>query len=98
MFELNIFIIIVSFVFQWKETDGSQLMDSKLKCVFVMPDILSGGSDTVANGTEKSSNDKPDSHHSIPTSVPTKSSSPKVRISTAASRFRYVNKIGGLRK
>merc|ERR1719225_700281 len=65
----------------WKETDGSQLMDSKLKCVFVMPDILSGGSDTVANGTEKSSNDKPDSHHSIPTSVPTKSSSPKVSYS-----------------
>jgi len=65
----------------WKETDGSQLMDSKLKCVFVMPDILSGGGDTVANGAEKSSNDKPDSHHSIPTSVPTKSSSPKVSYS-----------------
>ena len=24
--------------FQWKEVDTTQLMDSKLKCVFVMPD------------------------------------------------------------
>ena len=24
--------------FQWKEVDSSQLMDSKLKCVFVMPE------------------------------------------------------------
>ena len=26
-------------MFQWKETDANQLMDSKLKCVFVMPDL-----------------------------------------------------------
>jgi len=61
----------------WKETDGSQLMDSKLKCVFVMPENSNTGG-VVANGAEKP-NDKPDFH--IPSSVPTKPSSPKVSYS-----------------
>lgn len=45
----------------WKETDGSQLMDSKLKCVFVMPENnnssapAAGG--VTANG-EKNSSEK----------------------------------------
>jgi len=67
----------------WKETDGSQLMDSKLKCVFVMPENSSnsgGAGGAVSNGAEKSS-EKPDSHNSIPSSVPTKPSSPKVSYS-----------------
>lgn len=63
----------------WKETDGSQLMDSKLKCVFVMPENSSNSGGAVANGAEKS-NEKPD-FHSIPSSVPTKPSSPKVSYS-----------------
>lgn len=65
----------------WKETDGSQLMDSKLKCVFVMPENSSnsgGAGGAVANGAEKSQ-ERPDSH--IPSSVPTKPSSPKVSYS-----------------
>lgn len=47
----------------WKETDGSQLMDSKLKCVFVMPENnnssapSSGGGGVTANG-EKNSSEK----------------------------------------
>ena len=55
-------------------------MDSKLKCVFVMPENSSnsgGAGGAVSNGAEKSS-EKPDSHNSIPSSVPTKPSSPKV--------------------
>ena len=44
----------------WKEADGSQQMDSKLKCVFVMPDSLvaEGAGNPIAanNGDEKSTN------------------------------------------
>jgi len=67
----------------WKETDGRELMDSKLKCVFVMPENSSnsgGAGGAVANGAEKS-NERPDSYQSIPSSVPTKPSSPKVSYS-----------------
>lgn len=57
----------------WKEADDGQIMDSKLKCMFKMPDSgdSAGVSAAVANGAEKSSNE-------IPSSVPTKPSSPKV--------------------
>jgi len=57
----------------WKETDGSQLMDSKLKCVFVMPENRNTEKE---NGTEKS-NEKPEFHHAIPSPVPEKTSSQK---------------------
>jgi len=61
----------------WKETDGSQLMDSKLKCVFVMPENRNTEKE---NGTEKS-NEKPEFHHAIPSPVPEKTSSQKVTYS-----------------
>ena len=60
--------------FQWKEADDGQIMDSKLKCMFKMPDSgdSAGVTAAVANGAEKTSNE-------IPSSVPTKPSSPKVK-------------------
>merc|ERR1712037_235346 len=56
----------------WKEADDGQIMDSKLKCMFKMPDSgdSAGVTAAVANGAEKTSNE-------IPSSVPTKPSSPK---------------------
>jgi len=72
----------------WKEADGSQQMDSKLKCVFVMPETDAGNPIVANNGdlTEKSTNEKADVH-SIPTSsVPTsKPSAPKVSYSDGGS-------------
>jgi len=72
----------------WKDTDGSQLMDSKLKCVFVMPD----NNMVTSNGSAPSSLDhaKTDPYHSVSSSVsaPPKplaaSSSPKVSYSDTA--------------
>ena len=68
-----IFFILI-FFFQWKEADDGQIMDSKLKCMFKMPDSgdSAGVTAAVANGAEKTSNE-------IPSSVPTKPSSPKVK-------------------
>ena len=66
-------------------------MDSKLKCVFVMPENSSnsgGAGGAVSNGAEKSS-EKPDSHNSIPSSVPTKPSSPKVIISSCVNELHW---------
>lgn len=40
---------------QWKENDGKGLMDSKLKCVFVMPEdnsVVNGSVYTTAKGEE----------------------------------------------
>lgn len=53
----------------WKEAEDSQIMDSKLKCVFKIQDESSASA--VTNGAEKTSNE-------IPSSVPNKPSSPKV--------------------
>jgi len=52
----------------WKEAEDSQIMDSKLKCVFKIQDESSASA--VTNGAEKTSNE-------IPSSVPNKPSSPK---------------------
>jgi len=66
----------------WKETDGSQLMDSKLKCVFVMPEnnpnsnVVTAGGGVTANGAENEN--KADFHQSVSNTVPTKPISPKV--------------------
>jgi len=72
----------------WKETDGSQLMDSKLKCVFVMPDNNS----VTSNGAAPSVDHAKQDYHSVSSSVsapPNKpsmaaSSSPKVSYSDTA--------------
>ena len=66
--------LIIYYFFQWKEADDGQIMDSKLKCMFKMPDSgdSAGVTAAVANGAEKTSNE-------IPSSVPTKPSSPKVK-------------------
>ena len=42
----------VNLFFQWKETDPSQLMDSKLKCVFMLPDqdLSNQENNPAANG------------------------------------------------
>ena len=74
--------VIHSLSFQWKETDSSQLMDSKLKCVFVMPD----SNNVTANGAATSETSKPASEfHAAATNsavsatqAMTSSSSPKV--------------------
>jgi hypothetical protein len=69
----------------WKETDGSQMMDSKLKCVFVMPEDSSNSQ--TSNGAPTNDYDKPSYHNSVSTSAPaptkpiTSSSSPKVSYS-----------------
>lgn len=53
----NLFLSTFNFVFQWK-SDPSQMMDSKLKCVFVMPPsaqnlgVSSGGAEN--NGDDAS--------------------------------------------
>ena len=71
--------LITFMIFQWKETDGSQLMDSKLKCLFVMPENNGG---VTANGAASNDHAKQDYHHSVSSSVPVPgkpaSSSPKV--------------------
>ena len=69
-----IYFICLFIFFQWKEADDGQIMDSKLKCMFKMPDSgdSAGVTAAVANGAEKTSNE-------IPSSVPTKPSSPKVK-------------------
>jgi len=74
----------------WKETDGAQLMDSKLKCVFVMPESntnSNSGSGVTANGATTSENAKPEFHHPVSNTTATKpmasSSSPKVSYSDA---------------
>ena len=87
----KIYYLKIIFFLQWKDTDGSQLMDSKLKCVFVMPD----NNMVTSNGSAPSSLDhaKPDPYHQADTvrvgsvsssvSAPPKplaaSSSPKVK-------------------
>jgi hypothetical protein len=38
---------------QWKEADGSQLMDSKLKCLFVLPES-NGGVNEATTGNRES--------------------------------------------
>lgn len=70
----------------WKETDGSQLMDSKLKCVFVMPE-----NSVTSNGAASSVDHAKQDYHSVSSSVsaPPKpslvaSSSPKVSYSDTA--------------
>ena len=50
----DIFLIVF---FQWKEVDTTQLMDSKLKCVFVMPDnngMSAGSAGSADDGGEYS--------------------------------------------
>ena len=71
-------------MFQWKETDSSNLMDSKLKCVFVMP--MPDSNNVTANGAATSETSKPASEfHAatnsavLATQAMTSSSSPKVR-------------------
>ena len=59
MHDVNLHLLLFS---QWKEVDSSQLMDSKLKCVFVMPE----------NGNVGESADFPAQQASAPPmSVPT---------------------------
>lgn len=61
----------------WKDTAGGQLMDSKLKCVFVMPEnsVANGG----ASSTSNIDNNKTDFHVSNANVQATKpNSSPKV--------------------
>ena len=72
-------------MFQWKETDSSQLMDSKLKCVFVMP--MPDSNNVTANGAATSETSKPASEFHAATNsavsatqAMTSSSSPKVGI------------------
>jgi hypothetical protein len=43
--------------FQWKETDANQLMDSKLKCVFVLPEENSSGAMAGNNRDDVSKSD-----------------------------------------
>ena len=45
---VSIYISSVFFPFQWKDTDNGQLMDSKLKCVFVLPNDDGGSAAGVA--------------------------------------------------
>ena len=68
----------------WKEADDGQIMDSKLKCMFKMPESgdSAGVTAAVANGAEKTSNE-------IPSSVPTKPSSPKVKPNIFKESLQY---------
>lgn len=63
----------------WKETDGNQLMDSKLKCVFVMPEENSG-SGVTSNGasSEYAKADQFSAASTVSASTKPLSSSPKV--------------------
>lgn len=67
----------------WKDTDGSQLMDSKLKCVFVMPEnsansnVSNWAASTTSNNPNSNDSSKTDYHNSVSNTVSTKSS-PKV--------------------
>ena len=81
---LLFFISFVYYFFQWKEADDGQIMDSKLKCMFKMPDSgdSAGVTAAVANGAEKTSNE-------IPSSVPTKPSSPKVKPNIFKESLQY---------
>ena len=76
--------LIIYYFFQWKEADDGQIMDSKLKCMFKMPDSgdSAGVTAAVANGAEKTSNE-------IPSSVPTKPSSPKVKPNIFKESLQY---------
>lgn len=79
----------------WKDTPGGQLMDSKLKCVFTMPETNSGVSNgaSSASGIQASNasgsinvtndNNKPDFHASNAVSQ-AKPSSPKVTYNDSA--------------
>ena len=50
----------------WKESNG-QLMDHKLKCVFVLPTVQDkDGIETVTNGTKNPTEDMPDFKTSVP--------------------------------
>ena len=77
----NLSVKVFKNFLQWKETDGSQLMDSKLKCVFVMPDNIG----VTANGAASSVDHAKQDYHPVSSSVPAPpkpslaaSSSPKV--------------------
>jgi len=86
----------------WKETDSSQLMDSKLKCVFVMPD----SNNVTANGAATSETSKPASEfHAAATNsavsatqAMTSSSSPKLRHSAEIPDGNAAGKSGELKK
>jgi len=60
----------------WKEALDSQIMDSKLKCLFKMQDESSAPAET--NGAEKI-------YSEVSASVPTKPSSPKPKVSYATN-------------
>ena len=45
-------MIPMNLFFQWKETNSNQLMDSKLRCVFIMDDA--GGDSGTIDGHEYS--------------------------------------------
>jgi len=68
----------------WKETDSSQLMDSKLKCVFVMP-VPDSNNVVTANGAPSSGEKQASEFHAATNSAVnanqamTSSSSPKLR-------------------
>ena len=62
---------------QWKDTDPAQLMDSKLKCTFVMPE----GSD-LNNGSSVGMPSSIGSEAPVIKSEPKSPSSPKVREGT----------------
>ena len=88
---LVFFISFVYYFFQWKEADDGQIMDSKLKCMFKMPDSgdSAGVTAAVANGAEKTSNE-------IPSSVPTKPSSPKVKPNFFKESLQYTTAVDNL--
>ena len=69
----------------WKDTPADQLMDSKLKCVFLLPEgsgVTNGASTTSSNAaTSVVENSKQEFHHSVSTTSSIKSSSPKVTYS-----------------
>ena len=39
-------------LFQWKEADSSQLMDSKLKCLFYLPESNGGVNEALAGNRD----------------------------------------------
>jgi len=86
----------------WKETDSSNLMDSKLKCVFVMP--MPDSNNVTANGAATSETSKPASEFHAATNsavsatqAMTSSSSPKLRHS-AEITDNAADKSGELKK
>lgn len=42
----------MNFFFQWKETTGNQLMDSKLRCVFILDDAVGDSGTSTVNSHE----------------------------------------------